>query len=96
MYICLGNGPKIRVCRRAVITLCGIGVHRNGRTDDTFVTTSVLYIADLFSIYYPFRHPRYIAHALPFRYSAVRQVLAHQVLRVSVYFIATEPDPCLS
>ena len=25
------------VCRRAVITLCSIGVHRNGRADDTFV-----------------------------------------------------------
>ena len=46
MYICLGNdGPKMRFCRRAFITLCGVGVHRNGRTDDTFVTISTLYIA---------------------------------------------------
>jgi hypothetical protein len=32
------------LCRRTVITLCSIGVHRNGRTHDTLVTFSPLYI----------------------------------------------------
>ena len=31
-------------CRRTVITLCSIGVHRNGRTHDTLMTFSPLYI----------------------------------------------------
>jgi hypothetical protein len=67
MYRYYGNdGPKMRVYRRAVITLCGIGVHRNGRTDDTFVTVSALYIADLLPIYYlSVTHDILLMHSIP-------------------------------
>jgi len=46
IYLSFGGADRpaeIRVCsvcRRAIITLCSVGMHRNGRTDDTFMTFS--------------------------------------------------------
>ncbi|KAF8493654.1 hypothetical protein F5888DRAFT_1891210 [Russula emetica] len=63
-----------------------VGMHRNGRTDDTFVTSSPPYIALFFSILplenteLLIRHPSSVFRdTLPFLYPTTHRVLSHRV-----------------